>query len=91
MRAQEWSDQLELIHNPAMVYFDERGKEALWVDFDILIDSERRAIDSDDAQILDNIRARLEYMVSKGYEKIPQFQRWRASTSTVLTRPGPHP
>jgi thioredoxin-related protein len=75
-----WSDQLELLHSPSMVYFDERGKEALRVDFDILIDSEGRSIDSDDARILDNIRARLEYMVSKGYESIPQFQRWRAST-----------
>jgi thioredoxin-related protein len=75
-----WSDQLELLHSPSMVYFDERGKEALRVDFDILIDSDGRSIDSDDARILDNIRARLEYMVSKGYESIPQFQRWRAST-----------
>ena len=75
-----WSDQLELLHSPAMVYFDERGKEVLRVDFDILIDSEGRSIDKDDARILDNVRARLEYMVSKGYESIPQFQRWRAST-----------
>ena len=75
-----WLDQLGLLHSPSMVYFDEHGKEALRVDFDILIDSEGRSIDSDDARILDNIRARLEYMVSKGYESIPQFQRWRAST-----------
>ena len=75
-----WSDQLGLLHSPSMVYFDERGREALRVDFDILIDSEGRSIDKDDARILDNVRARLEYMVSKGYESIPQFQRWRAST-----------
>jgi thioredoxin-related protein len=84
-----WSDQLELLHSPSMVYFDERGKEALRVDFDILIDSEGRSIDSDDARILDNIRARLEYMVNKGYESIPQFQRWRASTK--MQRPQPLP
>ena len=75
-----WSDQLELLHSPSMVYFDELGKEALRVDFDILVDSEGRSIESDNVQILDNIRARLEYMLSKGYESIPQFQRWRAST-----------
>jgi len=82
-----WSDQLELLHSPAMVYFDERGKEALRVDFDILIDPEGRPIDSDDARILDNIRARLEYMVSKGYESTPQFQRWRASARKKAPNP----
>ncbi len=82
-----WSDQLELLHSPSMVYFDERGKEALRVDFDILIDSEGHSVDSDDARILDNIRARLEYMVSKGYESIPQFQRWRAGTKKQATKP----
>lgn len=84
-----WSDQLELLHSPSMLYFDESGKEGLRVDFDILIDSEGRSIESDDARILDNIRARLEYMVSKGYESIPQFQRWRASTKKE--RPNPLP
>lgn len=80
LSGKDWSDQLELLHRPSMVYFDERGQEALRVDFDILIDSEGRSVATDNAQILDNIRARLEYMTTKGYESIPQFQRWRATT-----------
>lgn len=84
-----WTDQLELLHSPSMVYFDERGKEGLRVDFDILIDPEGRSIDSDDARILDNIRARLEYMASKGYESVPQFQRWRAGTRKEGANPLP--
>lgn len=87
LSGQAWSDQLELLHRPSMVYFDERGKEALRVDFDILIDSEGRSVASDNAQILDNIRARLEYMATKGYERIPQFQRWRATTKKRLPKP----
>lgn len=82
-----WWDQLELLHSPSMVYFDAVGKEALRVDFDILIDPEGRPVEVDDARILDNIRARLEYMASKGYEDIPQFQRWRSTTKKTASAP----
>lgn len=74
-----WVDQLGLLHSPSMVYFDKHGKEALRVDFDILIDPKGNTVNSNHPRILDNIRARLEYMTSKGYESIPQFQRWRAA------------
>lgn len=80
LTSQAWSQQLALLHSPSMVFFDEQGKEGLRVDFDILITTEGLPVASDDAQILDNIRARLEYMATRGYEEIPQFQRWRAGT-----------
>ena len=73
-----WADQLGLLHSPSMVYFDKHGNEALRVDFDILIDPQGHSVSTNHPRILDNIRARLEYMTSKGYESIPQFQRWRA-------------
>jgi thioredoxin-related protein len=79
MTGKAWSDQLGLLHSPAMVYFDEQGKEGLRVDFDLLVDAEGNPIASDNARVLNSIRARLEYMITKGYERIPQFQRWRAS------------
>jgi len=87
LSGKDWADQLELLHRPSMVYFDERGQEALRVDFDILIDSEGRSVETDNAQILDNIRARLEYMTTKGFESIPQFQRWRATTKQRASKP----
>jgi thioredoxin-related protein len=73
-----WTNQLGLIHSPAMVFFNEQGKEALRVDTDILIDKYGKDVSDNDARILDNIRARLQFFLDKGYETLPQFQRWRA-------------
>jgi thioredoxin-related protein len=77
----EWSDQLGLIHSPAMVFFNEHGKEVLRVDTDILIDSHGRDVSANNEAILDNIRARLQFVLDKGYVTLPQFQRWRAQQS----------
>ena len=73
-----WADQLGLIHSPAMVFFYEQGKEVLRVDTDILLDRHGKTIKADDEKVLDNIRARLQFVVEKGYVALPQFQRWRA-------------
>jgi thioredoxin-related protein len=76
-----WADQLGLIHSPAMVFFYDQGKEVLRVDTDILIDKHGNTINADDEKVLDNIRARLQFVVDEGYVALPQFQRWRAQQS----------
>ena len=76
-----WADQLGLIHSPAMVFFNEQGKEILRVDTDILIDPYGKNVSVNDENILDNILARLKFVLEKGYITLPQFQRWRAQQS----------
>ena len=73
-----WTDQLGLIHSPAMVFFYDQGNEVLRVDTDILLDKHGNTIKADDEKVLDNIRARLQFVVDEGYVALPQFQRWRA-------------
>ncbi len=72
-----WADRLGLIYSPAMVFYS-AGKEVLRVDTDILLDKEGDTVTPDDVHVLDNIRARLQYVTERGYESLPQFQRWRA-------------
>jgi hypothetical protein len=73
-----WADQLSLIHSPAMVFYYGKGKEVLRVDTDIFIDMHGNTVKADDERVLDNIRARLQFVVDEGYVTLPQFQRWRA-------------
>jgi thioredoxin-related protein len=77
----EWTEQLGLIYSPAMVFFNENGNEVLRVDTDILIDPYGNKVSISDENILDNIRARLQFVLDKGYISLPQFQRWRAQQS----------
>ena len=81
LSGKDWADQLDLIHSPAIVFFYEQTKEVLRVDTDILIDMHGNTIKADDEKVLDNIRARLQFVVDKGYVALPQFQRWRAQQS----------
>ena len=76
-----WANQLSLIYSPAMVFFNEQGKEILRVDTDILIDPYGKNVTVNDENILDNILARLRFVLEKGYITLPQFQRWRAKQS----------
>ena len=78
LNGRAWADELGLIHSPAMVFFYAQGKEVLRVDTDILLNKEGVTIKSDDEKVLDNIRARLQFVADKGYVSLPQFQRWRA-------------
>lgn len=77
----EWVDQLSLIHSPAMVFFNKLGKEVLRVDTDILIDKYGKEVSVNDESVLGNIRARLQFVLERGYISLPQFQRWRAQQS----------
>lgn len=78
INARDWTDQLGLIHSPAMVFFNEHGEEVLRVDTDILVDKHGNTVTADHEYVLSNIRARLQFVVDKGYIAMPQFQRWRA-------------
>ena len=74
----EWLNQLGLIHSPSMVFFNEKGKEILRIDTDILMNEYGKSISVSDENVIDNIRARLQFVLEKGYITLPQFQRWRA-------------
>lgn len=74
----EWIKQLGLIHSPSMVFFNEKGKEVLRIDTDILMNEYGKAVSVSDENVIDNIRARLQFVLEKGYITLPQFQRWRA-------------
>jgi len=78
LSAKDWANQLGLIHSPALVFFDEQGNEAVRIDTDILVDKNGKDVSDDDAHIIDNLRARLQFFLDKGYQTLPQFQRWRA-------------
>ena len=84
LNAKAWTDQLGLIHSPAMVFFNDQGKEVLRIDTDILVDNHGNTIKVDDDKVLSNIRARLKFVVEKGYIALPQFQRWRAEQMKKL-------
>ena len=73
-----WADELDLIHSPSMVFFYGKGEEVLRVDTDLFIDKLGKTVKVDDKRVLDNIRARLQFVVEEGYVALPQFQRWRA-------------
>ena len=79
LSGKDWMAELGLIHQPAMLFFNEKGLEVLRVDTDILVDPYGNPVPVNDPQILDNIRARLQFVHDKAYITIPQYQRWRAS------------
>jgi thioredoxin-related protein len=60
--ARRWADDLGLFYSPAMVFFDERGKEIIRVDS--VVGFYR-------------LRNVLNYVVAKAYLAEPNFQRWR--------------
>lgn len=73
----QWSEELELLHVPAMVFFDQRGREVIRVDSDLMVDPAGASV-GDDPRVVDNIVARLRYVLTEGYLEQPQFQQWRA-------------
>ncbi len=70
LTARQWAKQLGLIYAPALVFFDEGGKEV------IRIESVVR---------LYRLQGVLEYVLKKGYREAPTFQRWREMQSQRVT------
>ena len=62
LTAEQWARQLGLFYAPALLFFDERGKEIIRVDSVVR---------------LYRLRGVLEYVLQKGYLEAPTFQRWR--------------
>lgn len=81
-----WANQLGLIHSPAMLFFDENGKEVLRVDTDILIDEFGKDVAATNENILANLRGRLNFVLQKGYITLPQYQRWRAQQAKKINK-----
>ncbi len=60
--AREWADNLGLIYAPALLFFDEFGKEIIRVQSVVK---------------LYRLRGVLDYVLERGYQLAPTFQRWR--------------
>lgn len=67
--AKEWASQLGLFYAPAMVFFDENGKEIMRVD----------AV----AQFY-RLLGVFGYMNSRAYRKFPNYQQWRMTRRDIL-------
>jgi len=60
--AREWSRKLGIFNTPTLVFFDHNGKEVFRIDSVVK---------------LYRLRGVLEYVLAKGYETAPNYQRWR--------------
>lgn len=58
----QWGRRLELFYAPTLVFFDEGGREVMRVDSVIQFN---------------RLNGVLQYVLEKGYEQEPLFQRWR--------------
>lgn len=81
--AMQWAEQLQLLHRPAIVFFDSKGEEVVRVDTDILISRHGEEVQADNQYVLSSLQARLRFVVDKGYITLPQFQRWRAQANKM--------
>jgi thioredoxin-related protein len=68
LKAHEWAQQLGLFYAPSILFFDEQGKEVFKVSSVVRVY---------------RLRGVLEYVLYKGYQKAPTFQRWREQQSLV--------
>jgi len=62
----KWAKQLDLFYTPSLLFFDEHGREIIRVDSVVRFSR------------LANV---LDYVLDKGYQRYPTFQRWRQSHS----------
>ena len=67
-----WADQLQLIHAPALVFFDETGGEVL------RLDAETGPY---------RLEGALQYVREKAYLETPQFQHWRRQKALEAAAP----
>ncbi len=68
--AKEWAEKLGIFYAPTLVFFDEQGKEVMRV-----------------ASVVKLYRLRgiLEYVLKKGYQTSPTYQRWREEQQNSAT------
>lgn len=58
----QWTEKLDLVYAPALVFFDEHGKEVYRLDSELL---------------RERTEGSLQLVLEKGYRDEPQLQRWR--------------
>ncbi|MDD3519449.1 MAG: thioredoxin fold domain-containing protein, partial [Chromatiales bacterium] len=68
LTARQWARELDLFYAPTLIFFDERGREIIRVESVVR---------------LNRLRNVLEYVLTRGYENYPTFQRWSASRSEM--------
>jgi thioredoxin-related protein len=62
--SRDWAKELGLFYTPSILFYDEQGKEIIRVDSVIRFS---------------RLKGVLEYVLDKGYQRYPTFQRWRQS------------
>ncbi len=62
MSAEDWAWQLGIFYSPTLVFFDEAGKEVFRIDSVVR---------------LYRLQGVLDYVLAKGYETAPTYQRWQ--------------
>ncbi|MEE9446808.1 MAG: thioredoxin fold domain-containing protein [Arenicellales bacterium] len=60
--AEEWARELDVFYSPTIVFFDEKGREVFRIDSVVR---------------LYRLQGVLEYVLAKGYDTTPTYQRWR--------------
>lgn len=68
--AREWGEQLDIHWAPTLVFFDERGREIIRIDSVVALNR------------LTNVT---NYVLTRGYEDFPTFERWRAAWGSAST------
>jgi thioredoxin-related protein len=68
LTAEQWASQLGLFYAPSIVFFDEQGKEVIRVNSVVGVY---------------RLRGIVEYVLHKGYQEAPTFQRWREMQQMV--------
>lgn len=66
--AAEWGRELDIHWAPSVVFFDERGAEIIRIDSVVG---------------LNRLRNVLDFVLTRGYEQFPTYERWRAQASAL--------
>ena len=74
LTAKQWAEKLGLFYAPSILFFDARGRELLRVDSVVRFF---------------RLQAVLTYILSRGYEQQPNFQRWRETSRRSSAAAGP--
>lgn len=62
-----WAKELGLFYTPSIIFYDEHGKEIIQVDSVVRFS---------------RLKGVLEYVLTKGYQRYPTYQRWRQGQGT---------
>ncbi|TVP86169.1 MAG: thioredoxin [Thioalkalivibrio sp.] len=62
--AHDWGEALDIHWAPSLVFFDEGGKEIIRIDSVVA---------------LNRLRNVMDFVLTRGYEEFPTFERWRAA------------